>query len=221
VDSEAFREFVGYLSPHAAKAMPCDVSVKNWIMEGYEHHKRAVKKEIHGTISKIHLAFDLWTSGSCLSLNGVVTHFLNKDFEFCSILLATPEQTGSHAGVKIAEGVVKVNRDFEIKEEQLGYFMLDNASNNDTALREIAETFGFDKGERRLRCAGHIINLVARHILFGFDPDLFEAEELLPKDIRAHLKVWRKQGPVGKLHNLLIWMYGSPQRRNRWHQGKL
>ena len=203
VDGPAFREFVTYLSPRAGEALPCDVSVKLWIMEGYRLHKEAVKRELSTATSKIHVSFDLWTSGNLLSLNGIVAHFLNKDFKPRAILLATPEQTGSHAGVDIAEEVIKVIKDFGIG-DQLGYFMLDNASNNNTAIKAIAEAFRFDPIERRLRCSGHIINLIARHLLFRFDPDLFEAEEALPKDLKAQLKKWRKQGPISKAHNLLI-----------------
>jgi hypothetical protein len=72
--------------------------------------------------------------------------------------------------VDIAESVIKVIKDFGIDKTRLGYFVLDKASNNDTAMRAIAREFDFDATERRLRCAGHIINLIARHLLFGQDP---------------------------------------------------
>ena len=39
----------------------------------------------------------------------------------------------------------------------LGWFVLDNASNNDTTLRELAKTMGFNVEEKRLRCMGHIL----------------------------------------------------------------
>ena len=58
--------------------------------------------------------------------------------------------------------------------------MLDNALNNNTVIKAITKAFRFDPIKRRLRCLGHIINLIAHHLLFGFDPDLFEVEEVLP-----------------------------------------
>lgn len=199
--------------------MPCGQSVKNWIMQAYDLHKKVVKEELLASVSKIHISFDLWTSSNVLSLNGVVAHYLNSDFKPQAITLATPEQTGSHAGIDIAEGVIEVLKDFGIEKAKLGYFVLDNASNNDTAMRAIAKEFDFDHKERRLRCAGHILNLIARHLLFGFDPDVFAEEDSTPRELKEKLKLWRKQGPVGRAHNLIIWTYGSPQRRARWHEG--
>ena len=220
VDGPVFREFIEYLSPRAAECMPSGWSVRSWIIKGYAYHKAAVKRELQRAVSKIHLSFDLWTSGNLLSFNGVTAHFLNKDFEPRATLLAIPEQTGLHAGVNIAEGVIAVIKDFGIKNEQIGYFMLDNATNNDTAMMAIAKEFNFNPIERRLRCSGHIINIIARHLLYGYNPDLFKAEDMVPKDIKAQLQTWRKRGPVGKAHNLIVWVYTSPQRRHRWHESK-
>jgi hypothetical protein len=58
---------------------------------------------------------------------------------------------------------------------------MDNASSNDTAMDAIAEEFELDAVERRLRCAGHIINLIARSLLYGFDKNLF-AEDIAAED---------------------------------------
>jgi hypothetical protein len=87
-------------------------------------------------------------------------------------------------------------------------------------MRSIAEYFKLDAKQCRLRCAGHIINLVARHLLFGFDKNVFEeADNSVPENLKDELARWRRSGPVGKLHNLIVWTYASPQRRDKWHQG--
>jgi hypothetical protein len=142
VDSSAFREFISYLSLIAKNAMPSSRSAKAWIMQGYRIHKAIVKQELRDSLYKIHLVFDLWTSGNLLSLNGVVAHFLTKNFKPKSILLAIPEQTESHAGIDIAKGVEAVIDDFEIS-DNLGYFILDNASNNNTAIETLGKKYGF------------------------------------------------------------------------------
>jgi len=216
VDSEVFRDFITYLSPRAGVALPCGRTVRNWIMQGYQIHKATVKNALHNAISKIHIAFDLWTSGNCLSLNGVTAHFLDANFKTQSILLSSPEQSESHYGVDIADQVITVIEDFDIA-SKLGFFVLDNALNNDTAMEAIGARFGFKPKERRLRCAGHIINLIARHLLFGFDKKLFEFEDAILANMRDELKRWRRTGPVGRAHNLIVWTYSSPSRRNRWH----
>ena len=61
--------------------------------------------------------------------------------------------------------------------EKLGYFITDNASYNDTCVTEIIETLrpDLDAHGRRLRCMGHIINLIAKALLFGNKSESFEA----------------------------------------------
>jgi hypothetical protein len=87
-------------------------------------------------------------------------------------------------------------------------------------MKTIGGQFGFDPDDRRLRCAGHVINLIARHLLFGFDKNLFEFEGSVPANLKEELNRWRRTGPVGKAHNLIVWTYASPQRRKRWHHAQ-
>jgi hypothetical protein len=63
---------------------------------------------------------------------------------------------------------------FGITSSNLGYFVLNNALNNDTTLTELAKTLGFDPKLKRLRCAGHIFNLIAERYLYRQDVSKFE-----------------------------------------------
>ena len=65
---------------------------------------------------------------------------------------------------------------FGITSDNLGYFVLDNTSNNDTILKELGKIMGFNPTKKRLRCIGHIINLIAESYLFGQDYALFKEE---------------------------------------------
>lgn len=222
VDGEAFREWVKYINPRAEQAMPSQKTVRKWIMEDYKVYKEMVKKDIAKSLTKVHIAFDLWTSGNCLSLNGIVAHYINSNWEAKTILLATPEQSDSHSGINIAEEVLKILKEFGLvgTKSRVGWFVLDNASNNDTAMDDLCEKLDLNSLERRLRCAGHIINLIARHLLYGFDKKLFDEADSSPVEMREELKRWRCAGPVGRAHNLVTWVYASPQRKARWHQCK-
>lgn len=42
----------------------------------------------------------------------------------------------------------------------MGWFVLDNSSNNDTVLVKLAKTLPLDPNKKRLCCRGHMINLV-------------------------------------------------------------
>lgn len=222
VDSEPFREFIQYIAPRAGGELASANTIRGWIMSAYGLHKAVVKNLLTKALSKIHIAFDLWTSGNHKALNGIVAHFINDDWKPYAVVLGAPEQKEAHSGDNIAGQVISTLKDFGITADRLGYFMLDNASNNDTAMEAIAAEYGFDVEKRRLRCAGHIINLIARSLLYGFDKTLFEEfeEELnLPQSVEEELEIWRRCGPIGKAHNLIVWIYASPQRVARWHEG--
>jgi hypothetical protein len=152
-----------------------------------------------------------------IALMGIIVHFLDADNILRTFLLALPEQLDSHRGINIAETVKDILVEYGL-ENKLGYFVADNADNNDTCLEELAVEYGFNKEHRRLRCMGHVINLVARMLLFGVDPDGFEEENQTPKELRKELELWRKLGPVGKLHNIVVWIMRSPQRRQKFYK---
>ena len=76
---------------------------------------------------------------------------------------------GSHTGANIADIPFVVLKDYQISGNQIAYFAADNATNNDSALRHLLERVTLDPVTSRLRCAGHIYNLVCTAILFGID----------------------------------------------------
>lgn len=72
---------------------------------------------------------------------------------------------------------------------------------------------------RRLRCNGHIINLSAQSFLFPNIKDVDEEEALnqitgqLPKEFNnAQMQEWRQKGPLGKIHNISVFITLSTQR---------
>ena len=69
----------------------------------------------------------------------------------------------------------------------------------------------YDARHHRIRCQGHIINLVAHSLIFITDSENLEAENDIPTITVAELKEWRKKGPVGKLHNLAVDLARSVQ----------
>ncbi len=52
-------------------------------------------------------------------------------------MAAMREVSGSYTGTHLAEVVLEVIKDWGIQ-NNLGYFMIDNADNNDTMMRDIA-----------------------------------------------------------------------------------
>jgi len=75
------------------------------------------------------------------------------------------------------------------------------------------------RSARRLRCLGHVINLAAKAFLYGKDFDAFEKDVENVREnseLLKELDIWRKRGPVGKLHNVVVFICRSPQRRQRF-----
>jgi hypothetical protein len=100
---------------------------------------------------------------------------------------------------------------FGITSDNLGYFVLDNAPNNDTTLVELAKILKFDPKHKRLRCMGHILNLVAESYLFGQDAASFE-EDYKKAGAPARRQLWRQRRELGKLHNLVAHVMASGKR---------
>jgi len=149
----------------------------------------------------------------------VVAHFLDKDLCNRSVLIGMRRIRGCHSGENIAEAVLAVLKEMGIESNNLGFFTADNATTNDKAIEFIAAELKpelKDPGMLRVRCLGHIINLLAKAFLFGNDAESFELETSNLREI-SHLEAllahWRKQGPLGKLHNTLVFIRKTPQRR--------
>jgi hypothetical protein len=99
--------------------------------------------------------------------------FRKPDNSLYKLLLGVPEAI-RHFGNSIAGEMLEVLSAFGIGSNKIGYFTLDNAENNTTTVKVIGGELGFDGKLRRGRCIGHTINLAAKALLFGNNPNAFE-----------------------------------------------
>jgi hypothetical protein len=83
--------------------------------------------------------------------------------------------------------VITIIKDFGIKNKQIRYFILNNTTNNNIAITAIIKEFNFNLIKRRLRYLGYIINIITYYLLYGYNLDLFKAEDIVSKDIKAQL----------------------------------
>jgi hypothetical protein len=148
-----------------------------WLIDAYTSAKVKVIKSIANSTSKLTISFDRWKANNdALDLLGVVAHYLRDDNKLHNVVLTMYNTLGSHTGANIADQLFDFLKDFQISGNQISYFAADNATNNDKALAVLAERVDFDLIASRLRCAGHIFNLVCRAILFGV-PDKEDLED--------------------------------------------
>jgi hypothetical protein len=185
----------------------------------YKAKKDQVKQELLDALTKIHLGFDLWTSPNRYAIMAVTAHFLDRQGHHQSRLLALRRQLGCHSGDNLAVTLSQIVQEWKI-EDRVGTVISDNVSSNDNCLEHFYRTLDTemtpaDVRARRMRCYGHILNLVARAFLYGEDFEAFEAESQVFDLLGRHeedLRHWRKKGPVGKLHNVVKFIRSSPQR---------
>ncbi|EGU88459.1 hypothetical protein HZS61_008437 [Fusarium oxysporum f. sp. conglutinans] len=106
---------------------------------------------------------------------------------------------------------------------KLGYSVMDNAGNNDTMMRSLSlgllrrYDIQYDPKVHRLRCQGQIINLAAKTFLFVTDNEKLERDDSdLHNVTLKHIEAWRKKGPLGRLHNFVVYIQRSVQRSQKF-----
>ena len=115
---------------------------------------------------------------------------------------------------------------FRSPSDNLGVCVTDNASDNGTAVRSLFAALSpelKDLTGRRVRCLAHIVNLAAKAFLYKTEADAFveearrlENEEFDLVALQTAQQVWRKQGPLGKLHNLVVFVRSSATRQEEF-----
>ncbi len=124
---------------------------------------------------------------------------------------------GDPSGKNQAKALLPVLDEYLLK-AKLGYFITENDSSNDTCITEIIDLIypDLDAKERRLRCIGHIINLVTKAFIFDNKSESFEADVAIAdstNDLEIAMKLLKKQKVIGRLHNLIRFIRTSPQKK--------
>jgi hypothetical protein len=224
VENPWFLAMLATLSNLVRLVPKSHTTARDWTVNSFHTNKARVKDILQTAQSKIHLSFDLWTSGNYYAFNAVVAHFVSHDFRVKTALIGFREIIGSHSGENIAESVRAVCEEFDII-NKLGCFVLDNAGNNDTCIKTLARTWSWkdsDVPRRRLRCIGHIINLVAQAFVLGEKQTEFEEvlhAEQNDLELEGRQKLWNICGPIGKLHYIVVYILRTPQRRAAFKRG--
>ena len=214
------------------------------ISDAYRFHKQKLKNLLKSSETKVHFAFDIWTSPNHKSLMAIVAHFVNRTTnKLCKALVALPE-IPDHTGETMARTFLGVLDDYEIS-QLLGFVCTDNATSNDKALRLLAAelqkrddlSHDWDPTLHRIRCLGHILNLAVQAFLFAEDQSAVDEAErqlnLSGSDVEsqaiftAHLQNARagfaKTMPaLIKLHHVQVHMRNSTHHYNRFisHAGR-
>ena len=213
IEHPRLREALMYLNPlvQDTNALITHPTARQILVNEFERHHHTVVHTLRNAPGQIHIAFDGWRSRNRHALFGITCTFLDCHYKPQKLVLGLPELQSRHTGDNIAAEIIEILESYEIG-DKIGYFTLDNAANNDTAMEAIAKRFNLPGGsqQRRIRCIGHVINLIVKALLFGKGYEALEDDLLYDESLEAAShNLWLKQGPVGKLHNLVTWINRS------------
>jgi len=182
-------------------------TVRAWTMQLFSEQKRALIRLLESP-HVVHFTFDLWSSPNHLAILGLVAHWINLEGRACHALLGLRKMCGAHTGENQSQVVLTLLQEYFLV-EKVGYFTLDNASNNDTALACLSKKLQdmgivFDARGSRLRCIGHVINLVVKAFLYGYE--FVEDIQDQNSTTAGSSESWRKRVPYGKLQNIITYI---------------
>lgn len=160
--SPSFREMIELANPAAAAVLwVSHNSVSAFVMKLFSALQPRVVEAIKAASSKIHISFNGWTTkGGKRGYLGIVAYFATADGDVVDIPIDLPQLIGAYTGERLAEVVTLTLITYGITPAKLGYFVLDNASNDNTAVAALARSFDFIPSHRRLRCGPYTLNLV-------------------------------------------------------------
>jgi hypothetical protein len=138
-----------------------------------------------------------------------VCSFVDNNGAPSKLVLGLPELRISHTSENIAAQILEILESYEIL-EKVGYMTLDNAGNMDTATEELPRALGVDSKQRRIRCFGHVLNLVVKALLFGQNPKAFETE--VDGEPGLMLLSMKSGGRKAPLASSTTWCTGSTGR---------
>ncbi|KAF7572495.1 hypothetical protein PtrM4_074000 [Pyrenophora tritici-repentis] len=201
-ESSSFRNMIQLASVEAEldSATINSIRVSRYVIRLYNYLLPKVVASLSESMSKVHISFDGWTTkGGKRGYLGIVAHYVDSSGELRDLPIALPQLTGAHTGEAMAEVVMAIFKQFEITVGKLGYFVLDNAHNNNTTINTLALQMGFSATERRLRCGPHTLNLIGQMLLWGEEKESYDNEETERVNEAENMATWRGDGPLGVL----------------------
>jgi hypothetical protein len=125
-----------YPSIQVSEASLSHQTIHRLVVKQFSKDFHTVKKALEEAIGKIHIAFDGARSNNRHAFFGVTAMYLDEGYMMRKITLGIHDPIYQHTGGNITAELINILEAFEIG-DKLGYFTLDNASNNDTAVEYI------------------------------------------------------------------------------------
>ncbi len=228
VEWPEFHRFCATLNPSSPTKLPSSHhTIRKRIEETFPEAKDIVRKSIQSAKTRIHLAVDIWTSPNNYLFLAICASFVDHNDQFQNILIGLRTVPG-HSGEHQWSVLLPVLEEYG-SSKTIGTIVGDNSSTNDTLCRTISaylaeeHRIDWNVSQNRIRCQGHILNLVVQAYLFNgdeeeeemasYDKDELSNEHQDEKEAKERRNRIRAQmGAMGKLHNLVIHIRASAGR---------
>lgn len=137
-ESLEFRAFLTYLNADINTWLAAShTTVAIWVQRQYQIEKKQKTQRVQSARSKIHISTDVWTSPNNKPIMVIIAHYISEDNILENAVLDLVEIEGAHEGATLATAILKVLGEWGIM-SKLGFFITDNASNNDTMMEKIS-----------------------------------------------------------------------------------
>lgn len=159
-----FNKFMRASTPHWQKISR--QSAKSDCMKTYENEKKKLKIALR-SVNKVNITTNMWTLGQKVSYMVVTSHFIDSNWHLQRRVLNFFNVPPPHTGVIISDALQKCFQDWGI-ENKISTITVDNARNNDSAIRILKNDISLKKtlsvGGRlfHVRCCAHITNLLVQ-----------------------------------------------------------
>jgi hypothetical protein len=114
-------------------------SVSTFVIKLFSAIQPRVIKAIQTACSKIYISFNGWTTkGGKRGFLGIVTYFATVDSIVVNMPIDLLQLVGAYTGKRLAKVITSTLTTYSITAKNVGYFVLNNASNNNTAVTALA-----------------------------------------------------------------------------------
>ncbi|KAG7425131.1 putative AC transposase [Fusarium oxysporum f. sp. raphani] len=135
LENRYFRELLFFLNPALLNHLPkAAKTIRSWVMDAFLSKKQRLREDLQRSRSRISISFDLWTSPNPYPILGVIAMWIDTTGKRRTTVLGIRRVYGEHTGENLGSVVLELLKEYDIGGDEIGYFMLDNASSNDTAV---------------------------------------------------------------------------------------
>ena len=183
-EHEYFVEFIKSLRP--SFPIKSRVTIRKEILNMYVHEKEKLYAYFTTVNCRFSATMDMWTSNQNKSYMCVTLHWVDENWCIQKRIVNFVHVEGRHTGIKLSETFTELMVKWYV-DKKFFSLTLDNAANNEVAVKDIIADLLSNTSSAlvcegaffHVRCACHILNLVARDGLSVIAPTIENIRQLV------------------------------------------